>query len=482
MVLLVLAACRTDHLQEEKARNEASESMLRSKIISLNESAHKSKIAPLLLRLKQSYKNNKTGKNVSFGDSISINTDHVIYIENGPNYHTYTFNIKRNNPLPDNPVENLLLTPLPNGTYKEFLVTYNFTQQEKDQILLGNSFDYADKVTAIELANGTFTDALLDKTVCGYGINGYYTWCSENKHNNGETTSCKATEYKSEYVVELTYSCYDDLSPGTGGVQNPGEGGNNGGDGGTGGGKVPCSEGSFLEPTDPETAASGCNTGVPTLPNLEDISPCRKTKVLVNKPKIKDSINSYNAFAAISLKKEKGMQELKNGTLLAGSVTKDFNMQFGIGSASLGTIHVHPIKGIAMFSPRDILTFLHLLREQDSLTINSAYSGMISAGGNYFITFTGSTSNIPPVMTVAEEEIYVTNLSKWYQKKFHQIRREEGVPYGGQISNKGREKLFFDMLRLMNLNENIKIIKEDNGQTSSVIEGLNGGLNLYIPC
>ena len=98
MVLLVLAACRTDQLQEEKARNEASESMLRSKIISLNESVHKNKIAPLLSRLKQSYKNNKTGKNVSFGDSISINTDHVVYIENGPNYHTYTFNIIRNNP------------------------------------------------------------------------------------------------------------------------------------------------------------------------------------------------------------------------------------------------------------------------------------------------------------------------------------------------------------------------------------------------
>ena len=47
---------------------------------------------------------------------------------------------------------------------------------------------------------------------------------------------------------------------------------------------------------------------------------------------------------------------------------------------------------------------------------------------------------------------------------------------------KEEKKLFFDMLRLMNLNENIKIIKEDNGQTSSVIEGLNGGLNLYIPC
>ncbi|WEK69138.1 MAG: hypothetical protein P0Y62_14960 [Candidatus Chryseobacterium colombiense] len=56
---------------------------------------------------------------IDYGNGVSIDTDDVIYIENGPHYYTYTFHIKRDNAPEDAPLENLLLSPLPDGSYRE---------------------------------------------------------------------------------------------------------------------------------------------------------------------------------------------------------------------------------------------------------------------------------------------------------------------------------------------------------------------------
>jgi hypothetical protein len=75
------------------------------------------------------------------------------------------------------------------------------------------------------------------------------------------------------------------------------------------------------------------------------------------------------SFAQTSIRTERGFQELKSGTLLSGTVKEDVQVKLGIGPNFLGNIHVHSLKGIAMFSAGDIVTFLHLLREQDASTI-----------------------------------------------------------------------------------------------------------------
>ncbi len=54
--------------------------------------------------------------------------------ENGVNFHTYTFNIKRANAPETAPLENLLLIHETDGSYKEFLVTYNLTTQEREEV------------------------------------------------------------------------------------------------------------------------------------------------------------------------------------------------------------------------------------------------------------------------------------------------------------------------------------------------------------
>lgn|GEM_PF-4667481 len=56
LILLVLAACRNDHLQDLHYQEEGAKSKLVSKIISLNESAHKHKLLPQLKEAKEKLK------------------------------------------------------------------------------------------------------------------------------------------------------------------------------------------------------------------------------------------------------------------------------------------------------------------------------------------------------------------------------------------------------------------------------------------
>ncbi|UOU98859.1 hypothetical protein MUU74_02655 [Chryseobacterium daecheongense] len=148
--LTILYSCRNDHFPDQETYNNSSKFNLTSKTISLNESKHKSKLVSELGKAETELKSRKTdasGKVVDYGNGVSIDTDNVIYIENGPNYYTYTFRINRENAPADAPVENLLLVPLPDGSYRELLVTYNLTDQEKQKILSGIGVDTKGKVT-----------------------------------------------------------------------------------------------------------------------------------------------------------------------------------------------------------------------------------------------------------------------------------------------------------------------------------------------
>lgn len=109
-------------------------------------------------------------------------------MENGPNYHTYTFSIQRTIPLPNAPVENLVLTPLPDGTYKAYLVTYNLTEAEKNTTRNGGNVEVNNK-SSITPLDGDFS-SVLAKIECSEYIYDYYTVCSgPEKHYNGEAAA-----------------------------------------------------------------------------------------------------------------------------------------------------------------------------------------------------------------------------------------------------------------------------------------------------
>ena len=129
-VFLTLFSCRNDLLPEQQAYDNSSKFQLKSKRISLNQSKHKTKLITELQQAETVLKKANTsvnGKLVAYYKFI-IDTDQIVYIENGPNYHTYTFRIVTQNEQADAPVENLIFTPLTGWYLQEitgFLSSYS---------------------------------------------------------------------------------------------------------------------------------------------------------------------------------------------------------------------------------------------------------------------------------------------------------------------------------------------------------------------
>ncbi len=316
---MVLAACRSDYLQDAEQRNDLITNGLITKIISLNESTHKTRLLSELSNSKQMLSKhplkNALGKTVNFGDSISINTDQVIYIENGPNYHTYTFAIDRNNPQPGDPVENLLLSPLPDGTYQEFLVKYNFTEQEKEIIRNDGYVDRTGKVNISQLT-GQFQAGVLNKstyTECTYQDVTVDVPCRDPggaAHMPGESCKMQGSDRAFSYTINILV-CSEKQDP----VMQPSP--DPGGTGGGGGGGTPT--------TNPDTCATvatspnevgivdenGCITGIPTQPNVPRTTPCEKTKTLMQRPEVQAKVTDLKQHTGPN---EKGYKFMKDGT------------------------------------------------------------------------------------------------------------------------------------------------------------------------
>jgi hypothetical protein len=211
-------------------------------------------------------------------------------------------------------------------------------------------------------------------------------------------------------------------------------------------------------------------------------TPCEKTKALIDEPRIKDSLNALKAYAQTSTKKERGFQELKSGGVIKGNVTADNQMFFGIGQSSLGTVHTHQPGTIGIFAPRDIMTFLDIVRAQDANALGNAYSGTVSSVGTYFINFTGTASDLPPDMTDAEEEAYVAELVTNYVDFNKLLLKKEGKGPKQNLSNSGLEKLFNYLTNTMGLSGKITLIKEENGNTSTIEYNPDGTPKTLNPC
>lgn len=279
IALLFLNSCRQDLMPEKETYHNTSAFQVTSKRISLNESKHSAKLLPELKEVAAKFKSlSKTdiqGKIINYGNGISIDTDYVTYIENGPNFHTYTFNITRENTLPTDPVENLVLVPMTNGTYKELLVTYNLTNAEKQVLKDGGSVDTKGKTEVIEISTGNQSSLLGKGQSCGFETTTYYQSCASGEHMPGEDgCKLKYDERATIYTVTnyVCYNIYDETETGGGGdYYGPG----GGTDSGTGGesqspGTTPCNgNGVATGPLDPNTniGEGGCS-GVPTSPNI----------------------------------------------------------------------------------------------------------------------------------------------------------------------------------------------------------------------
>jgi|GEM_PF-818476 len=392
-VSFIIYSCRTDHLPEQETFNNSSAFQLTSKRISLSEAKHKSKLLPELekaeSKLKAFSKTNAQGKVVNYGNGVSIDADDVIYIENGSNYHTYTFHIKRDNILPDDPVENLVLSPMADGTYKEVLVSYHLTPSEKEILKNGGLVETKGKTIITELANGTYSPLAKGMTSCGWVETYTVMGCSDvhngiSTHNAGNVDTwegCTADRKPGLYMT-MTYRCdFSGMTDDMGNPINPGGssgssgGGISGGTGnnndGPGNNTSPCPDGGTLtEPqglnTDP---GDGNCSGIPTQINLPDrTTPCKKTKAsvtaadnLLKEQSISTEIQSLENHAANSFT-EYGMAIINTGTTTIAQDPYSNNDPNNPGSVSItipsvgdyiASAHTHPDHGAAPPSVKD---------------------------------------------------------------------------------------------------------------------------------
>ena len=181
----------------------------------------------------------KSGGIYSDVHNFYINTEKVTFIENADrSYHSYTFQISRPG-NDDGPLENLLFSLQPDGTYKTILVAYNLTEDEKRRYFLGNDIDFSGKVSSRVIEDGDLSSLLLKvaTTNCVWIIR---TWCAGDNHEDGYINGEECPAHRSE--VELYCiggSGSDGGSTGGGSTSAPGEGGTtdpNTGSGGSGGG------------------------------------------------------------------------------------------------------------------------------------------------------------------------------------------------------------------------------------------------------
>jgi len=412
-------------------------------------------------------------------------------MENGPNYHTYTFSIQRSNPLPNNPVENLVFTPLPDGGYKAYLVTYNLTEAEKNTIINGGSVSINGKgsVTPLE---GNFSSVLARTDGCTMQINDYYTVCDGNlKHSNGETAAqgCTASN-KSQHIVTMTMVCQGGLSPQPG-IDNPSSGEISPGEAGGGlGNNNPCAaNGVYVNPQDP--ANSNCNAGVVTQPNLEfnfAETPCGKIKAKFADTRFKEKVNAIDKPEVFDYDHEMGYAA---GYPPAGTGITEIqyppmentlgthNVKLPDGDQYFGFIHSHnnesnggyPVK---IFSPADLATFLTSCVANADLhgSINDAYTMVITSEGNYMLQFTGNSSGFG----IGPNTIKFWKL--WYERESKAIQNEDGT-----IDQNKVEQLFLRFLK-----EKVKIdgielynIEKTTGKAKKLTLGNNNNV-IPTPC
>ncbi|MCX8534673.1 hypothetical protein [Chryseobacterium luquanense] len=309
-----------------------------------------------------------------------------------------------------------MLTPLPEGGYKAYLVTYNFTEAEKNTILNGGNVPVNGKssVTPVE---GTFT-SVMSIEQCTMQINDYYTTCSEGVHSEGQTKGCTAT-IKSQHVVTMTMVCQGGNSPQPG-IEGPGDGGP--GEPGGSTSPNPCSvNGVYINPQDPSN--SDCNGGVVTQPILEfnpPQTPCQKIKEQRNDEGFKKRMDTLKGKTGLTketgyIQKWGGSYEYKNNagaTSTANTLTLPEVASNTWVKAYMHT-HVDDVpnserKGIKMFSPADASYLMDLVKNAQTggHSLSDPYGVMVTSTGNYQIRFTGNQYQIK---TFTENELDTHN-------------------------------------------------------------------------
>lgn len=400
-----------------------------------------------------------------------------------------------------------MLSPLPDGTYREFLLTYNFTQKEKQDVLAGKGVDTKGKVQITELAQGTYNGGgQLAKSVCGYVEQTIWVACYTGDHNQSNWQTWHECNWASNggtppmVYTTVTYKCIeendDTITPLEPGGSSGGGGSGGEGEDGTGTSDPPCTTSTV--PTNPEpgfTDQNGCSIGVPTLPNLGILpkTPCDKTKVALENPQVQAKINALKQQAQLPsvnpLGGEKGFKMKTDGSVEDASQTAKHEVDYGDLSSYYGAYHNHTLRGVHMLSHKDIDILLSLTKHNSTTGPSNAFHGMIAAeedgnGGftylNYVVRFNGTYQDAIDFNFTDEK---LDKLKEEFRKSKDKLLKNplNSNDNGFTLNKEGLQKLFFETAKHMGMQNNVILQRVDDDGVKT-IQLNSDGSTTAVPC
>ncbi|WP_143883234.1 hypothetical protein [Chryseobacterium binzhouense] len=473
MLLVGVSAfsCRTEEFHNEEEAHGNTGLLLTSKRISLSEAKHRTQLVPELQKAEigiKAFAQKNAKSKINYANGVSIDTDQVTYIENGPNFHTYTFHLSRQNALPTDPVENLVLFPTTDGTYKELLVSYALSVTEKETLKNGGFVDTKGKMSITELASGTYNPLSKGMTACGWQEeNTFVTVCSENQHGmwNTESWGSCSADRKPGWHTTMVYKCdfiyTGNETGGTGWWAGPGGGTDNGGGEPcptcpTDPTQQPCNgNGVSTGLIDPNTniGEGGC-AGIPTVIEVPLFSSCGKIKGVTDNSFFKDNVTDLQSKTWENREWGYTLGNPVQGTSQTGVQNQLLESKFGSKSvkftfhySTFAFMHTH-YKGIyPIFSPGDVIEFNNWLIWAKNWNANPANANkqidlsklsytVVTDDGNYMMTFDGT--DIVPFPNYTKQDI--ENLNVEYQKN---LASSYTVGASGPIYNMDKLELEF---------------------------------------
>jgi len=284
-----------------------------------------------------------------------------------------------------------VLIPTTDGTYRELLISYDLTPQEKQSLMNGGMVDTKGRTTITELAKGTYA-VFFTMTSCGYVTEQAWGMCSDGLHGISNIMDCAWVtnpprgKHPPQLINIVVYRCTflgtGNETGGTGWWAGPGGGTDNGGGGElcpdcpTDPTQQPCNgNGVSTGLIDPNTniGEGGC-AGIPTVIEVPSvrITPCQRLNNLWDptKANAKPLIISTMYEGAGKEKGESGInfKRQQDGTITHENVphTDSTATKFMVGGQYYLAIHSHPKIAYPMFSWSDIYAAFKLIVKAES--------------------------------------------------------------------------------------------------------------------
>ncbi|OBX23567.1 MULTISPECIES: hypothetical protein [Bizionia] len=372
----------------------------------------------------------------SDGTGLSLETDFATLIQFENGYHSYTFLV--NNTPEGEGLQNVLLSLQEDGSYKEFLVHYNITDQEIELLDNGQEVDFVDRLTITEI-DGGFSDQLFSRLFyeddCKR-VDFQPNTCSSGNHEYGDT-SCNYIGDDNIYTQEAlpggTYTTTLKPCSSTSGGPIASDQGPHGGVG----------NGNTTTPT----TSCRCPGGVPSGAmdgEGNDGDPCEKIAEQLTNSNYSNKLNSITNSANYNSNEETGFAEESDGTFT--NLNPDLgnhSLTIPIASNRVGFTHIHTnqytiadtnndnipdeIIPIKQLGPRDITTFLKLLllAQQENRPLLDVYGSMFSSSRDYTLRFTGDINSF----SLMDVELLLANKTT-LNEKFSQMVKKFGKEKG----------------------------------------------------